>query len=68
LNYIPGPYAFCEAFRSNFDGISGIKHRQRACYRLKEEGLELSRWVKPSKTRNIGKKMPVSGKTGEKKQ
>jgi len=42
LNYIPRlPYGFCEAFLSNFDGISGIKCRQRACYRLKEEGLEM---------------------------
>jgi len=28
-------YAFCEGFQNNFDGNSGIKHRQRACYRLK---------------------------------
>jgi len=27
-------YGFCEAFQYYFDGISGIKRRQRGCYRL----------------------------------
>jgi len=42
-------YAFCEAFHSYFDGFSVIKRRQQACYRLKEKGLGLSRWVKTFK-------------------
>jgi hypothetical protein len=50
LNYIPeAPYAFCEAFLSNFGDFFGAKNRQRACYRLKEEGLVMLWRVKTFK-------------------